>query len=324
MRRISIIGYGAVGRDTAALLVARGDAVRIAQRSKPPKLPDGCTFLATDSTDREATIKACADVDTVVCSLGLPYNATAWKRMWPVVMANLLDGCAASGARFVFCDNLYMYGPQTEPLTEDMPLTSYGRKPATRAEITRMWLTAQQESRVRTAAVRAPDFYGPDVPLSVLSSFGVANLLNGKAALMPYPIDQPHDFNYVPDFARALVSLIDAPDDAYGQAWHVPCARPTRTLREALTIAADLIGVPARITVLPQFLAPLIGLFTKEVAELSEMRFQWDRPYIVDATKFSTRFWNDPTPLETGLRETIAYYRTLSSATKGPVTARRI
>ena len=39
------------------------------------------------------------------------------------------------GARFVFADKLYMYGPVTVPLTETMPLTSYGRKPRIRAEI---------------------------------------------------------------------------------------------------------------------------------------------------------------------------------------------
>ena len=57
-------------------------------------------------------------------------------------MANLIDGCAAGGARLVFADNLYEYGPQTRPLTEDMPLTNYGRKPAIRAEVTRLWKSA--------------------------------------------------------------------------------------------------------------------------------------------------------------------------------------
>jgi hypothetical protein len=40
------------------------------------------------------------------------------------------------------------------------------------------------------------------------------------------------------------------------------------------------------------------------------MRFQWDHPYLVDVTKFSCRFWSDPTPFEEGLRATIALYRT--------------
>jgi len=81
-----------------------------------------------------------------------------------------------------------------------------------------------------------------------------------------------------------------------------------------LTLAASLIGVAPRITALPQFLVPILGLFSKETAEIVEMRFQWDRPYLVDSSKFAARFWNDPTPLEEGLRETIAFYRNASSA----------
>ena len=33
------------------------------------------------------------------------------------------------------------------------------------------------------------------------------------------------------------------------------------------------------------------------------MRFTWDPPYHVDATKFARAFWSDPTPFETGVRE---------------------
>ncbi len=308
MRKIGVIGYGAVGRETASLFAKRGDAVRVVQRTQPRNLPYGCSFQAADSTDREATIQACAGVDTVVCCIGFPYDSALWRTAWPKAIENLIEGCALSGARLVFADNLYMYGPQSKPLTEDTALTGYGRKPALRAEITRLWQSAHEAGRLRAVAVRAPDFYGPDVPTSVISAFGVAQFLAGKPALIPYPPDHPHDFNYVPDFARALVSLADAPDDAYGQAWHVPSA-PTRTLREVLTLAAEMIGVSPRITVLPQQLLPIVGIVNKPVGEIVEMRFQWDRPYIVDASKFAARFWRDATPLETGLGDTIEFYR---------------
>src|SRR5579859_4457758 len=112
MRKISIFGFGAVGRDTARLLAKRGDAVRIVQRAQPNDNPEGCTFLAADSLDRDAVIRACAGVDTVVSAVGLKYRSAIFERDWPRVMSNLLDGCAASGARLVFADNLYMYGPQ--------------------------------------------------------------------------------------------------------------------------------------------------------------------------------------------------------------------
>jgi len=308
VERIAVDGFGAVGRSLVDRLSARGNQITIVQRQKPAVVPANCTFRRADLENAEQMQRALADAGAVVCAAGIPYVAKIWERVWPAIMRNLLDACAKSGARFVFADNLYMYGPQTRPLTEDMPLTDYGRKPRVRAEITRLWLEAHASGRVRATAVRASDFYGPDVPTSVLSTMGVARLLAGKPALAPYPPDQPHAFAYVPDFARALVTLIDAPDDAYGEVWHVPNALAC-SLREALALAARIIGVRPRITVLPPALLSILGVFRKELRELKEMRFQWDRPYLVDATKFSRRFWSDPTPLAEALGATIEFYQ---------------
>jgi dTDP-D-glucose 4,6-dehydratase len=68
-------------------------------------------------------------------------------------------------------------------------------------------------------------------------------------------------------------------------------------------------GFPPRIITLPRIAAAVLGLFRRDIGELKEMRFQWDRPYLVDTTKFTRRFWNDPTPFETGLQATIAFYQ---------------
>jgi nucleoside-diphosphate-sugar epimerase len=307
-QKITVAGFGAVGRAVAERLSARGDDVVVVQRSQPPTLPVRCTFRGANVEDETEAQTALADAGTVVCAVGIPYVSAIYQRDWPIVMRNMLTACAHSGARFVFADNLYMYGPQTRPLTEETPLTDYGRKPRVRAEITRQWQDAHARRLVRAVAVRASDFYGPDAPTSVLSTMGVARLLDGKSALAPYPPDNPHDFTYIRDFARAIVTLIDAPDDAYGQAWHVPNAS-TRSLRELLTLTASLIGVRPRVSVPPPALMPILGLFQPEVRELKEMLFQWDRPYLVDSSKFSRRFWRDPTTFEEGLQATIAFYR---------------
>jgi nucleoside-diphosphate-sugar epimerase len=271
-------------------------------------MPAGSAFCQADVLDSAAVVRACAGARSVACCIGVPYVSSIYERVWPPAMTNLLEACAVSGARFIFADNLYMYGPQTRPLTEDLALTNFGVKPRVRAEITRLWRDAHEAGRVRCVSVRASDFYGPDVETSVISRFGVARLLAKKPAIAPYPPDHPHDFTYVPDFARALAALIDAPDDAYGQAWHVPNA-PTRTLRDILNLAAELIGVAPRVQVLPRALAMLVGIVRQDVRELAEMRFQWDRPYIVDTSKFRVRFWSNPTPFADGLAATIAFYR---------------
>jgi nucleoside-diphosphate-sugar epimerase len=305
---VTVVGCGAVGRETVKLLADRGDKVRVAQRSHPRGLPLEAEFVQTDVLDPESVMGACAGGDAVICCIGFPYDSRVWQKSWPKAMTNLLSACEKAKARFIFADNLYMYGPQTAPLTEDMPLTDFGRKPKLRAEITRLWQDAHAQGRAQAVAVRASDFYGPDVPTSVLSAYGVKNLLAGKAAVVPYPVIFPHDITYVPDFARALVTLLDAPAEDYGQAWHVPNA-PTKTYRALLEQAAALIGVEPQMRVIPEILLQLAGIFSTQTYELIEMRFQGNRPYRVNSQKFANRFWSDATSFEDGLRATIAAYR---------------
>jgi nucleoside-diphosphate-sugar epimerase len=120
--------------------------------------------------------------------------------------------------------------------------------------------------------------------------------------------DQPHAFAYVPDIGRAAVSLLDAGDDAFNQVWHVPCA-PTRAPRQLLAIGADAVGQTLKVISIPSWLLPVIGAAIPFVREISEMRFTWNRPYHVDATKFSRRFWSDATPFEVGIPQTVRAFR---------------
>ena len=134
------------------------------------------------------------------------------------MMEGMLAVAHVLGARFVFMDNLYMYGPADGPLTEHRPLTSYGHKPSTRARLTRMWHAARDSGRVQVTAVRASDFYGPGVVRVALGTHTFGRIVTGQPARCLGNIDVPHTFSYVPDVARALETLGAAPDDAYGLA----------------------------------------------------------------------------------------------------------
>lgn len=296
---IAIVGWGAVGRACADQLVAAGHRVVVAQRRRPADLPADVPFRACDVLDPAAVGAAIEGCDQVVLAVGFEYRTAVWRDVWPRAMANVLEACERRHARLVFVDNLYMYGPQSAPLDEAMTLTDGSGKPGVRAAITRQWLAASQAGRVRVAAVRAPDFYGPGVLLSHLGEVGFAALAKRKRVWLLAPPDTPHDFAYVPDIARAVHSLLDAPDDCFGQPWHVPCA-PTRTPREILAIGAEALGVPLALTSIPLGFAPLLGIALPFMREFAEMRFTFDRPYRVDASRFARRFWADPTPFETG------------------------
>ncbi|KPF79298.1 epimerase [alpha proteobacterium AAP81b] len=298
---ILVLGYGAVGRAVVAQLLAEGRHLRVAQRSRPADLPPAVPFTPCDLLDAGSVAAAMAGAAQIVVAIGFPYDGKTWAAAWPRAMANLVAGAEAAGARVVFLDNLYMYGAQTAPLREDMALTSVGAKPAARAAATRVWQAATH--RVRFAALRAPDFYGPGVTLSQLGDLAFGALARGKAAQLIVPADTPHDFAYVPDIARALVLLLDAPDSDFGQIWHMPSA-PTQTLRQILTLGADAIGARPRVFVIPSFVQPLLGLFVPMLREMREMHFQWDRPYHVDARRFTARFGFVPAPFAVGAAAT--------------------
>ena len=133
-------------------------------------------------------------------------------------------------------------------------------------------------------------------------------MAKGKAAMLLGSADLPHDVAYVPDVARATLTLLDAPEDAYGQAWHVPCA-PTRTLRQILQIGAEDLGAPLKLTVMPPWVMELTSFFMPILREFKEMRFQTDRPYHVDSSRFAKRFWSDATPFEVGVPLTVNSFK---------------
>lgn len=304
---IPVIGYGPIGREVTRLLLARGYYVRVIQRSQPQNLPPGVSFTSADAMNAEQLTHAIAGARTIVFALGLPYVGTIWAAGWPKAMGAILAACETVGARMVYADSLYLYGPQSAPLVETLPPVEYGLKPTARSVATQLWTTAFALGRVKTAAVRAPDFFGAGVEASVLGAPTLGRLARGKSAQVLISADYPHDIVHITDFARAIVTIVEAPDDAFGQAWHVPTP-PTKTLREAITIAANAMGVPAKISVVPSWAAKSLAVFSAPVREAMELHYLFDRPYFVDSTKFRERFWSDVDPLEQSIAETAKSY----------------
>ncbi|MEO7430929.1 MAG: NAD-dependent epimerase/dehydratase family protein [Dokdonella sp.] len=308
-----VFGAGAIGMRVVRLLQSRGDAVRIAQRNRPGHMPAEVEFCACDILDPAAVRSAVEGASQVLISVGFRYDSRLWRTAWPLAMNNVLDACAAIDARIVFIDNLYQLGPQNEARREDMALTSVGQKPAILAEVTRIWMASL--SRVRLAALRCPDFYGPGVDASHIGATGFGRVAQRKSALLLAPPDTPHDFAYVPDIARAVMSLFDAGDDAYGQAWNMPCA-PTLTPRQILKLGADAVNRPLKIVAVPLWMMPMLGLFSRFMKEVHDVAFTWDRPYVVDASKFKRRFWSDVTPFDHGAAETARSYVAAAETTQ--------
>jgi hypothetical protein len=69
-----------------------------------------------------------------------------------------------------------------------------------------------------------------------------------------------------------------------------------------------LAGGQPRLIVLKPWMLKLIGFFDKNVGELLETYYMWDRPYQLDSSKFERKFGLLPTPLSVGLQETAAKF----------------
>jgi nucleoside-diphosphate-sugar epimerase len=133
-------------------------------------------------------------------------------------------------------------------------------------------------------------------------------VLRGKRARWLGSLDQPHTLNYLEDMARALVTLGER-EEADGQVWHLPAAEPL-TGRQFLTLAYEAAGRAPKAGVASRPMIRLVGVFNPLVRELNETLYQFERPFVSDASKFQSAFGPfEPTPHQEALGRTVEWFR---------------
>jgi nucleoside-diphosphate-sugar epimerase len=227
--------------------------------------------------------------------------------MSPPIMAGIIEGAAAAGARLVYGDNLYMYGPVSGPLTEDLPYRATGPNGQTRAKLAVTLLEAHQTGKVRATIGRASDFYGPNALQSTLGERVFVPALAGKAAQVLGNPDMPHTYTFIGDFARGLVTLGER-DEALGQVWHIPSAETVTTRRLVEMIFSEL-GAPTRLAVAPMFAISVMALFNPTMRAVKEQLYQSTQPFVVDHSKFARAFGSRHTPHLEAIRQTLDWFR---------------
>lgn len=304
-----VFGTGPLGRSVMYALLRRGKSVRMVNRSgQMADLPAGVEVIAADVYDLEAA-KAATRGAAVVYNCAAPaYSGAAWETDLPRMWGNILQAAAAAGARLVIGDNLYPYDNLPGPISEDRPVSATTRKGKARARIVEAMWKAHQQGQVRLTFGRGSDFYGPyALQQSHLGSRVFPALLQGKPVQLVGNVDLPHTLTYIGDFGEAL-AVLGEQEAALGQAWHVPNA-PATTRREVLELTAKLAGQALKIQTIGPLLLGVGKFFVPALAELEEMQYQFNRPYLVDSSKFERAFGVRATPLETGLWQTLQFYR---------------
>ncbi|MEO1076757.1 MAG: NAD-dependent epimerase/dehydratase family protein [Bacteroidota bacterium] len=307
-----IFGTGPLGQAVAASLRARGDEVRLVNRSgRAPGGLSGVEVVAGDLTDETSARSATGGASVLYHCAVTAY--TSWPETLPALMRGAIDAAASAGARLVYGDNLYAYAPPDQSLTEQAPERPETRKGRVRKEVADMLRAAHEAGRVETTIGRASDFYGPGVLLSGVGSEVFGRLAEGKAARLLGNPDHPHSFTFIKDFGRALVVLADH-DEAFGQTWLVPNP-PPMTPRVFAERAAEAMGQEAKVQAAPSWVLRALGLFNPMMREVAEMLYLWEHPFVVDHSKFDRAFggaFGEVTPLAAGIAETAAAFKASS------------
>ena len=234
-----------------------------------------------------------------------PY--TRWPEEFPPMTDAIAEAAAAAGAKLVFADNLYMYGPTDSPMKEETPQRATGKKGRTRLLMARNLLEAHRSGRARVAIGRSSDYYGPRGTASVVGDTVFGAAVEGKTVRWPASLEVPHQFNYLPDMARALVTLGER-EEADGEVWHLPAAEPI-TGRRFLDLLFAEIGTTPKVSVTSRTMVRVAGLFSPFIREFGENFYQFERPFVADASKFQGTFGSfEPTPHEEAIKRTAAWF----------------
>ncbi len=293
---------GTISKVLAKELSAYTDQIRLVSRN-PQKINANDELFTADLTQADMVEKAVLGSSVVYLLVGFEYSTKVWRKDWPAVMKATLEACKKHKAKLVFFDNVYAYDQTAIPkMTEDSPINPPSEKGKVRAAVLKMMLDEIAAGNIQGIVARAADFYGPDNDKSFLIETVFKNYQKGKAANWFSRTDVVHSFTFTPDAAKATAILGNAPNDAWNQTWHLPTANNPLTGKEWATLFAKEMGVKNKVSALPKWLVKIIGWFVPFMAEMPEMMYQYEQPYVFDSSKFTNRFGMEATSYENGVK----------------------
>lgn len=262
--------------------------LRLVSRN-PRKVNETDALVAANLLDAEQTTAAVEGSEVVYFTAGLPPDTALWEAQFPTMLRNALNASRATGAKFVYFDNTYMYPQDARVLTEDAPFQPNGRKGRVRAAMATMVLEEMARGDVPVLIGRAPEFYGPGKTQSFTNALVIDRLGLGEQPRVPLRDDTLRTLIWTPDASRALAALGNAPD-AFGQTWHLPCDDERLTYKQFVALAAAAFGRPPDYAVIGGLAMAVVGLFKKEVREIRELLPRYKQDNLFDSTKFKRRF----------------------------------
>jgi nucleoside-diphosphate-sugar epimerase len=301
-----IFGTGPVGCWTARALIDRGLPVRAVNRSgtRPGLLPEEVELVTADVTDPARAVAVAMDADAVYQALNPPYDR--WHEVFPALQAGALAAAKASGARYISVENLYAYDSSVV-MIEDGRVAPVSKKGELRRRMADEVAVAGERGEIRAAQLRSADYYGPGVTEAAAGDLVVGRLLAGKKAQVGGSASQPHSYAYIEDVGRAAAEL-GVRDEALGRVWFSPHA-PAVTQGDMVAGICRELGREPSLSVISPTMMRLAGLFSPGAKETVEMLYEFTEPFVVDASRSERELDLVPTPVDEGIRRTVAWYR---------------
>ncbi|MEI6403629.1 MAG: NAD-dependent epimerase/dehydratase family protein [Actinomycetota bacterium] len=306
MQHHLVIGSGPVGSGIAQRLADQGSPVTVFTRSGTGQVHPSITLVKGDAADAAALTRHAEGAATIFNCANPPYHR--WGTDWPPMHQAIMTAAERTGAVVVMMDNLYAFGADRPmPMKPTDPLLATGEKGSVRARMATELFAAHAAGRLRATLARASDYYGPGVIDSSLGERVVPRVLAGKKVSVLGRVDVPHSVTYMPDVVATMVT-IGTDERAWGQAWHVPSA-PAVSQRDAVQALAKAAGTTVQVGSVPSLALTVGGLFNPSLKALKEVLYQFDKPWIIDASLTEQTFGLAATPLAEGAAATVAWWR---------------
>ena len=296
-------GSGGVGRAVATRLAEQKKNVRAVNRSgEIDGLPDGVDVKAADALDRDSLIKTCAGATVV-------YHCIHPKEEYSQIVEmteNIVDVAEITNARLVMAGSAYPYGKVDRPMTEDMPYKPEAPSGEYHARAAEVVMEAQAAGRLPATIGRASNYFGPYAPRMWPGiDFEVAYA--GEKMQIIGKKNPLHTYTYVYDFADGLITLGER-DKAPGEIWHIPSA-PTITTQKFLDMMYAEIGGEPDVQVAPKPILTIMSWFNPDLKPALEVSYQFDRPFILDHSKYQKAFDARPTAHKKAIRQTVNWVK---------------
>ena len=316
MKQTILGAGGAIGIELAKALPQYTTDIRLVGRN-PKKVNPTDDLFKADLSDRDSVFRAVEGSEIVYVTVGFDYNTKLWQQMWPPLIRNVIDACERHNARLVFFDNVYAIGgDNVKHITENSPISPSSKKGQVRAEIDKLILDGIERKKVNAIIARSADFFSGVKDKSILMNLVYDNLVKGKKAQWFCDAKVIHSTSYAPDLGKGTAILGNS-KEAYNQIWNLPTDPQKISGEEWINLFAAELQTSNKYQVLPGWGLKALGLFVPILNEMYEMRYQYDRDYYFDSSKFNQHFNYTPTTNAQAVKQTVEELKKNNSGVQG-------